>query len=210
MTAFPSDPIRVLLADDHPLMRAGIAAALTAFGGIDIVAEAADGDQALACFLEQRPDVCVIDMQMPGMDGIATIRAIRAVRPDARIVVLTTFNGDARVAAAMAAGAAAYLLKDVSSEQLVATVREVRRGGTPIASQLRREGAHPTADKLSPRELDVLRLAACGQSNREIGVSLAIGEVTVKTHMSAILVKLGALDRAHAVALAARRGYITL
>lgn len=203
--------VRVLIADDHPLMREGIAACLAAHGGIEVVAQAGSGDEAIAAFARHRPDVTLVDLQMPGKDGIETIRALRALQADARLIVLTTFGGDARVAAALNAGAAAYLLKSMPGRQLADTVCEVYRGVHVMPQLLRRElASHYAGDALSPRELDVLRLAATGNSNREIGVLLAIGETTVKTHMSAILVKLGANDRTHAVTLATQRGFISL
>ena len=204
-------PIRILIADDHPLMREGIAALLSGEDGMTVVALAADGIEAVAQFTQHRPDLCLVDLQMPLSDGVAAIAAIRRLQPDARIIVLTTFGGDARVAAALRAGAAAYLLKDVLGTELVATIRAVCDGKLVISPALKHELAvHAISDTLSPRELDVLRLAACGRSNREIGVALAIREATVKTHMSTILAKLGASDRTHAVALAVQRGYITL
>lgn len=200
-----------MIADDHPMMREGIAATLTAHGGIEIVAQARDGDEAIHCFCAQRPDVALVDLQMPGKDGLEAIRAIRSLHPDARLIVLTTYDGDARIAAALKAGASAYLLKNVPGRDLAAAVREVHEGSHVLSPALRREVAiHYAGDALSPRELDVLRLAASGHSNREIGASLSIGETTVKTHMSAILVKLGANDRAHAVTLAVQRGFIDL
>jgi two-component system NarL family response regulator len=204
-------PIRILIADDHPLMREGIASLLSHQDGMAVVALASDGFDAVAQFEHHRPDLCLIDLQMPGSDGVAAITAIRRLQPDARLVVLTTFGGDARVAAALRAGAAGYLLKDVLGTELVDTVRAVAAGKQVIAPALKRElAAHAISDNLSSRELDVLRLAACGRSNRDIGVALAIREPTVKTHMSTILAKLGASDRTHAVAIAVQRGYITL
>ena len=211
MTQTAVSPIRVMIADDHPMMREGIAASLTAHGGIEVVAQASDGDEAIRLFTNQRPDVALVDLQMPGKDGLEAIRAIRSLHPEARLVVLTTYDGDARIAAALKAGASAYLLKNVPGRDLAATVREVHNGSHVLPQALRREVAiHYAGDALSPRELEVLRLAACGKSNREIGQHLNIGETTVKTHMSAILVKLGANDRAHAVTLAVQRGYIDL
>lgn len=203
-------PLRVLIADDHPLMREGIAA-LLAVAGIAVVAQASDGIDAVAQFTRHRPDLCLLDLQMPVSDGVAAIVAIRKLQPDARIIVLTTFGGDARVAAALRAGAAAYLLKDVLGTELIATIRAVCTGQQVISPALKRElAAHAISDTLSSRELDVLRLAACGHSNRKIGAALAIREATVKTHMSTIMAKLGASDRTHAVAIAVQRGYITL
>jgi len=207
----PPHLIRVMLADDHPMMREGIAASLLAQGGIEIVASAANGEEAIAQFARHRPDVSLIDLQMPVKDGLEAIIGIRALYADARIVVLTTFSGDARIAAALQAGASAYLLKDVLGAELAGTVRRVYQGASVIAAAARREvDDHRAADRLTARELDVLRLAAQGNSNRGIGAALRISEPTVKTHMSAILVKLGASDRTHAVTLALKRGYLSI
>ena len=211
MNALAPPMIRVMVADDHPMMREGIAATLLAQGGVEIVGVAADGAQAVAQFARYRPDVTLIDLQMPVMDGLQAIVAIRALHPDARIVVLTTFSGDARVAGALKAGAAAYLLKDVAGDELAQTVRRVYKGASVIARVAQQEmDGHAAADKLSGRELEVLRLVSRGNSNRAIGLLLEISEPTVKTHMSAVLVKLGASDRTHAVTLAIRRGYLSL
>jgi two-component system NarL family response regulator len=204
-------PIRVMIADDHPIMREGIAATLLAQGGMDIVGLASNGDEAIAQFARYRPDVTLMDLQMPVKDGLEAIVAIRAMHPDARIIVLTTFSGDARVIAALKAGATGYLLKDVSAAELARTVRHVYQGASVIAKVAQDEvDGHFPADKLSARELEVLRLAADGNSNRMIGEILTISEPTVKSHMSTVLVKLGASDRTHAVTLAIKRGYITL
>lgn len=204
-------PIRVMIADDHPMMREGIAAALRAEGGIEVVCIASNGSEAIADFARHRPDVSLIDLQMPVKDGLEAIIGIRALHPDARIVVLTTYSGDARVVAALRAGAAAYLLKDTGAQALAQAVRNVYQGASVIAPVPQRDvDNHYRADALSPRELDVLRLAADGNTNRVIGEALGISEPTVKTHMSTILVKLGAGDRTHAVTLALKRGYITL
>jgi len=207
----PDQPIRVMIADDHPMMREGIAATLLAQGGMDIVGLASNGDEAIAQFARYRPDVTLMDLQMPVKDGLEAIVAIRAMHPDARIIVLTTFSGDARVIAALKAGATGYLLKDVSAAELAHTVRHVYQGASVIAKVAQDEvDGHFPADKLSARELEVLRLAADGNSNRMIGEILTISEPTVKSHMSTVLVKLGASDRTHAVTLAIKRGYITL
>jgi DNA-binding NarL/FixJ family response regulator len=203
--------IRVMIVDDHPMMREGIAAALLAQGGMEIVGAACNGEEAIAQFARHRPDVSLMDLQMPVKDGLEAIVGIRALHPDARIIVLTTFSGDARVIAALKAGASAYLLKDVPGAELAQTIRNVYRGASVIARVAQREvDGHSSADKLSARELDVLRLAASGNSNRVIGEILSISEPTVKSHMSTILVKLGASDRTHAVTLAVKRGYISL
>lgn len=207
----PDQPIRVMIADDHPMMREGIAATLLAQGGMDIVGLACNGEEAIAQFARHRPDVTLMDLQMPVKDGLEAIVAIRAMLPDARIIVLTTFSGDARVIAALKAGATGYLLKDVSAAELAHTVRHVYQGASVIAKVAQDEvNGHFPADKLSARELEVLRLAANGNSNRMIGEILTISEPTVKSHMSTVLVKLGASDRTHAVTLAIKRGYITL
>jgi two-component system NarL family response regulator len=207
----PDQPIRVMIADDHPMMREGIAATLLAQGGMDVVGLASNGEEAIAQFARYRPDVTLMDLQMPVKDGLEAIVAIRAMHPDARIIVLTTFSGDARVIAALKAGATGYLLKDVSAAELARTVRHVYQGASVIAKVAQDEvDGHFPADKLSARELEVLRLAADGNSNRMIGEILTISEPTVKSHMSTVLVKLGASDRTHAVTLAIKRGYITL
>jgi two-component system NarL family response regulator len=207
----PDQPIRVMIADDHPMMRDGIAATLRAQGGMDIVGLASNGAEAIAQFARHRPDVTLMDLQMPVKDGLEAIVAIRAMHPDARIIVLTTFSGDARVIAALKAGATGYLLKDVTAAELAHTVRHVYQGASVIAKVAQDEvDGHFPADKLSARELEVLRLAANGNSNRMIGEILTISEPTVKSHMSTVLVKLGASDRTHAVTLAIKRGYITL
>ncbi|TQK04728.1 response regulator transcription factor [Herbaspirillum sp. SJZ107] len=203
--------IRILIADDHPMMREGIAATLQAQGDMEIVGIAANGEEAIAQFARHRPDVSLLDLQMPVKDGLEAIVGIRALHADARIVVLTTFSGDARVIGALKAGAKAYLLKDVPGDELAETVRRVYTGSSVVARIAQQEvDHHSPADKLSARELDVLRLAANGNSNRAIGEILSISEPTVKTHMSTILVKLGASDRTHAVTLALKRGYISL
>jgi DNA-binding NarL/FixJ family response regulator len=203
--------IRIMIADDHPMMREGIAAALQAEGDMEVVGTAGNGEEAIAQFARHRPDVSLVDLQMPVKDGLDAIVAIRALHPDARIIVLTTFSGDVRVIGALKAGAAAYLLKDVPGDELARTIRHVYTGASVIARVAQQEvDDHSPSDKLSARELEVLRLAANGNSNRAIGDILNISEPTVKSHMSTILVKLGAGDRTHAVTLALKRGYISL
>jgi DNA-binding NarL/FixJ family response regulator len=200
-----------MIADDHPMMREGIAATLLAQGGMEIVGTAANGEEAIAQFARHRPDVSLMDLQMPVKDGLDAIVAIRALHPDARIIVLTTFSGDVRVVRALKAGASAYLLKDVPGDELARTIRNVYTGASVIARIAQQQvDDHNPSDKLSARELEVLQLAANGNSNRAIGDILSISEPTVKTHMSTVLVKLGASDRTHAVTLALKRGYISL
>ncbi len=204
-------PIRVLIADDHPLMLDGIAKSLLAQGGFELAALARNGKEAVELFAHTRPDVCLLDLQMPDHDGFEALRGIRALQPDARLIVLTTYGGDARIRAALDAGASAYLLKDALGADLASAVRRVAEGARVIGPQAREDmDGHYAADRLSPRELDVLQLAAGGHTNREIGAALGISEPTVKSHMSTILVKLGANDRTHAATLAAKRGYISL
>jgi len=211
MPDFIPAPIRVMVVDDHPLMREGICTALLAGGGIQIACTAANGDEAIAAFAQHRPDVGLVDLQMPVKDGLEAIIGIRALDPQARLIVLTTYRGDARVMAALKAGAAAYLLKDASAAALAQAVHEVFQGASAMSPLAQRDAdSHFRADALSPRELDVLRLAANGNTNRIIGEALGISEPTVKTHMSTILVKLAASDRTHAVTLALKRGYISL
>lgn len=211
MPDLTSPPIRLLVADDHSLVREGIVTALLAQGGMDIVAQAANGADAIVQFVTHRPDVALIDLQMPGQDGMDALCGIRAHDANARMIVLTTFGGDARIMAAMRAGASAYLLKNVPGAELVDAIRNVHQGRnalTPAARQAM-HAYHP-ADALSRRELEVLELAAAGNSNRMIGDLLRISETTVKTHMSTILVKLGANDRTHAATLAVKLGYFYL
>lgn len=204
-----ASPIRLMVVDDHPIMRAGLVAALTAQGDIAVVAEAGDGAAGIDAYMRLRPDVALIDLQMPGIDGLDAIRAIRAFDRAARLIVLTTFRGDARVAAALEVGARAYVYKHAEVRELADTVRDVHEGCYVLPSSLRRDIANfYAADALSARELEVLQLVSFGKANREIGAELKISETTVKTHMSTILVKLGAGDRAHAVRLAVERGFI--
>lgn len=216
MQTVPTDqmsaaPVRVLIADDHPMMREGISAVVAAHAAMEIVATATDGAQAIAEFERHRPDVSLIDMQMPVKDGLEAILAIRALQPDARIIVLTTFGGDARVAAALRAGAAAYLLKDVPGPVLLATIMQLHHSKPVVANDaLRDVGSLHSISRLSAREVSVLRLVAVGHANRDIGAALSITEATVKTHMSTILVKLGARDRAHAVTIGLQRGYLEM
>lgn len=203
--------VRILIADDHPLMRDGIAHALGAEDGIAVVAQASSGQEAIAAYAQYRPDVALIDLQMPGTDGIAAIRAIRVQHPDARLVAISTWRGDARIAAALQAGARAYVLKDASSAELAEVLRAVHEGRYTLPPALLREiDEHYAGELPSSRELDVLRLVACGRSNREIAAILSISEATVKSHVSSLLGKLGAGDRTHAVTLALQRGFIRL
>ena len=202
-------PIRVLLADDHPIVRNGVSQILAEQPDIEVVAQAADGQTAVALYRRERPDVSLIDLRMPALDGAQVVEQIRREHPDAVLVVLTTFDADDDVERALMAGAKAYLLKDVSPADLVACVRTVHRGGTwvspAVASKL---VARMTRVQLTLREMTVLRLVAAGKPNRKIGEALNISEGTVKIHLSHLFEKLGATSRTDAVAKAAERGLI--
>lgn len=204
-------PIRVLVVDDHPIMRSGLADTITSELDMAVAGEAADGAQALAAYARLRPDVTVMDIAMPGMDGVQALLAIRAAHPQARVIMLTTFHGDVMVRRALEAGAAGFLLKSSLRHELVATIRAVHNGQRHIAPELAQDLArHMGQVSLSEREIDVLRHAACGNSNKRIAALLGISEETVKTHMRSILSKLGANDRTHAVTIAVQRAIITL
>jgi len=204
-------PIRVLIVDDHPLLREGIAALIGAEPDMELVAQAANGREALAQFKLKRPDVTLMDLQMPQMGGIEAIIAIRGEFPNARIIVLTTYTGDVQVLRALKAGARAYLLKGRVNAELLDVIRAVHRGQKRIPPEIAAELAdHATEDELSPREVEVLRLVAAGNGNRDIAATLSITEETVKNHVTHILAKLGANDRTHAVTIAIKRGFIEL
>lgn len=203
--------IRILTADDHPLLRGGIAALVNGEPDMKLVAEASNGDEALEKFRSYRPDVALLDLQMPCLNGIEATSRIVGEFPSARIIVLTTFKGDAQVMGALRAGARAYLLKENVHLELLEIIRKVHEGRKRIPPEIASELAeHATEDDLSVREIEVLRLIGGGNSNRQIGDLLSIGEGTVKTHVTNILSKLSASDRAHAVTIALRRGIIGL
>ena len=204
-----SRPISVLVVDDHPMMRDGICATLARHDDVTIAGEAGDGHEALAMFRSIRPDVVLMDVQMPGLGGIEALEAIRAEQPDATVLILTTYPGDAQAHRALQAGAAGYLLKSCLRKDLVDTVRAVharRRVISPdVAQQL---ALHAPQERLSDREVDVLRLVADGQSNKQIAWQLSLSIETIKSHLKSIFEKLGVDDRTHAVTVAVRRGYI--
>jgi DNA-binding NarL/FixJ family response regulator len=203
--------IRILTVDDHPLLRKGIAALVNAEPDMKLVAEASNGQEALEKFRLLRPEVTLMDVQMPGPSGIETIRRILAEFPDARIVILTTYTGDVQVVKALRAGARAYMLKRHVHRELLETIRAVHAGQKRVPPELAAELAERSADdELTPREIDVLKLIAGGNANKEIADQLLIGEASVKSHVANILSKLGAKDRAHAVVVGLQRGIIEL
>jgi len=203
--------IRVLIVDDHPLLREGIAALIGAEPDMEVISEAPTGREGIAQFKLKRPDVTLMDLQMPDVGGIEAIIAIRAENPNARIIVLTTYAGDVQVFRALKAGARAYLLKGRVNSELLEVIRAVHRGEKRIPPEIAAELAeHATEDDLSLREIEVLRLVAAGNGNRTIAEKLSITEETVKNHVTHILSKLGANDRTHAVTIAIKRGFIDL
>jgi DNA-binding NarL/FixJ family response regulator len=210
MTGVPN-LIRILAVDDHPLLRKGIAALVNAEADMKLVAEASNGEEAVESFRLHRPDVTLMDLQLPGLNGIGAIDRILSEFPDARIIVLTTYTGDAQVLRALRAGARAYILKGHVHRELLETIHTVHAGRKRIPPDIATQLAeHATDDELSSREIEVLRLIATGNSNKEIADRLSIGEATVKSHVSNILSKLGANDRAHAVTIGLTRGIIGL
>ena len=204
-------PIRVLSVDDHSLLREGVAALLAAQSDVKLVAEASNGLEAIEQFRRHRPDVTLMDLQMPEMNGVDAIIAICEEFPGARMIVLTTYVGDALVLRALKAGARAYLLKGLLRKELLETIRLVHAGQKRISPAVAAELAeHAMDDALSPREVDVLRLIANGNANKAIASQLSITEETVKGHVKNILAKLAANDRTHAVTIGLKRGIIDL
>jgi len=203
--------IRILTADDHALLRQGIAALVEIEPDMELVAQASTGREAIEQFRRHRPDITLMDLQMPDISGIEAILAIRGEFPDARIVVLTTYAGDSQVVRALKAGARGYLLKGTVHTDLLETIRAVHAGKKRIPPEVAAELAmHATEDELTARELEILKLIAKGNANKEIAAQLSIREDTVKSHVGSILEKLGANDRTHAVTIGLKRGIIDL
>ena len=203
--------IKVLTVDDHPLLREGIAALINAECDIELVAEATNGQDAIEQFRLHRPDVTLMDLQMPTLNGIEAIIGIRSEFPNARIIVLTTYGGDVQVLRSLKAGARAYILKGHVHRELLDTIRAVHAGQRRIPPEVAAELAeHAVGDDLSSREIEVLRLIARGNANKEIAAQLSIAEETVKSHVTNILAKLGAKDRTHAVTIGLKRGIFEL
>jgi len=201
--------IHVLSADDHPLVREGIAAILEAEPDMRLVAEATNGREAIQSFRLHRPDVTLMDLCMPDVDGIEATACIRSEFPTARIIVLTSYSGDARMVGALKAGASGYLLKHTLRRELLDAIRAVNAGLRRLPPEVATEIAeHAGAETLTARELDVLRQVAAGRSNKQIATDLQISVSTVKAHLKAVLAKLHADGRTHGVLIAAKRGFI--
>jgi DNA-binding NarL/FixJ family response regulator len=204
-------PIRILSVDDHALLRGGIAALIATQPDMKLVAEASTGREAVQLFRTHRPDVTLMDIQMPEVDGIDALMAIRSEFPHARVIVLTTYSGDVQAKRALKAGAQAYLLKSLLQKELLGAIRDVHAGrksiGQEVAAQL---ANHAVDDALTVREVEVLQLVAAGNANKIIADRLSLSEDTIKGHVKNILSKLGANDRTHAVTIGLKRGIISL
>jgi DNA-binding NarL/FixJ family response regulator len=204
-----SNRIRILPVDDHPLFRNGIAALLATPPDMSLVAGASNGREAVQQFRVHRPDITLMDVQMPEMNGLEALSAIRSEFPEARIIVLTTSTGDFQVLRAMKTGARAYLLKNLPDQELLGTIRAVHAGKKVLAAEASYELAeHATDDALTPAEVEVLRRVAAGNANKEIAAQLSVTEETVKGRVKNILAKLGANDRTHAAMIGVKRGII--
>jgi len=195
--------------EDHTVVRDGLVAIIKQEGDLDVVAETGDGRQAVELWKEQRPDITLMDLRMPCLDGVDAIYEIRAVDPNARIIVLTTFDGDEDIYRGLRAGAKSYLLKDVGREELFRCIREVHAGKTVVPAGIAAKlvGRLPS-EELTPREREVMRLLSEGKPNKLIGVAMSITEMTVKSHVQSIFKKLNVLSRTEAIAVASRRGLL--
>jgi NarL family two-component system response regulator LiaR len=209
--------IRVLIADDHAVVRQGLRTFLDLQADIDVVGEAADGEEAVAAAREHAPDVILLDLAMPVLDGIGALRLLRDAAPASRVIVLTSFGEDERLFTALRAGATGYLLKDVEPAELVRAIRTAHAGQSSLSpavaarviEELASGGQRGAVDELTPRELEVLCLIARGRSNKRIALELGVAEKTVKTHVSHVLAKLGLSDRTQAALFAVREGIVS-
>lgn len=205
------EPIRILVVEDHNVVRQGLVALLKTTDGFDVVGEAADGLEAIEQFHEHQPAVTLIDLRLPKLSGVDTIVRIRKKAPHARFIVLTTYDGDEDIYRAIQAGAKAYLLKGMTSDELIGAIRAVHAGKSHIPQVIAERLAERIgADELTPREINVLEQIVKGMSNKEIGAHLKISETTVKTHVNNLLAKLGVTDRTQAATAAIRRGIVSL
>lgn len=204
-----TEGIRILLVDDHTILREGLAAVLNAVDGFEVVAQAADGKTALEAFRELSPDVAILDLRMRPMDGVQLTVAMREENPNARVILLTTYDTDEEIFRGLRAGASSYLLKDVDSSRLADTIRSVHAGRKEIPPEIAAKLAdHVASETLTPRQEEVLKGVAEGKSNLEIAKALFVSEGTVKAHVKAILQKLGARDRTQAITIAIKRGLV--
>jgi two-component system NarL family response regulator len=206
-----SNPIRILVVEDHHVVRQGLVALLSVVDDLEVVGQAADGAEALEKFATHQPDITLVDLRLPRLSGVEVIQRVRAGHPNARFIVLTTYDGDEDIFRALQAGARAYLLKGMTADTLVSTIRSVHAGKShipPVIAQ--RLAERMSTEQLTPREQDVLEQIVRGKSNKEIGTALDISEATVKTHINNLLGKLGVEDRTQAVTAAVQRGLVQL